>query len=596
MKTIILCGGQGTRMKEETEYKPKPLVLVGGKPILWHIMKIYSHYGYNEFILALGYKGEMIKDYFLNWRTFLNDFTLDAKNNQLTFHNNDCDDFKITFAETGLETLTGERVRLLKKYIGDEDFMVTYGDGVADIDIKKLVDFHQQQNTIGTITGVHKETSRFGLIAADANSGKAIGYQQDKIGDLVSVSSKDYINGGFMVFKNEFFDFIKPDSMIEQAFPLLTGQKQLSIFSHEGKWKCMDTYKEVEEMNVLWKENPFWKVWENGVFYGEPIKKLVEQSNLTNKNILVTGATGLVGPHLVEQLLNLKPHKIVCLIRSKDPKSYFYTNKLDEKVVCAYGDLNDKERIFNVVTKYEIDYIFHVGAQAIVPTAIINPAEAVNTNVVGTLNILEAARLSPLVKGVVVASSDKAYGKQCDEAIETEPMAGEHPYDASKSCTDLLARTYAKTYNLPVAISRFGNIYGPGDLNANRIIPGIMKAVLTGEVLELRSDGTFVRDYVYVKDVVDGYIKMAEQIHQIKGEAFNFGAGHNFSVLELIQKIGLILNKKIDYRIVNNQKNEIPTQSLNSDKARQILKWQPVYTFDQGIKSTFEWYKKHLGR
>lgn len=595
MKTIILCGGQGTRMKEETEFKPKPLVLVGGKPILWHIMKIYSYYGYNEFILALGYKGDMIKDYFLNWRTFLNDFTLDAKNNQVTFHNNDCDDFKITFAETGLETLTGERVRRLKKYIGDEDFMVTYGDGVADVNIKELVKFHQKQNTIGTIIGVHKE-SRFGLISREAESGKANNYCQNDVKEFESNNFKDFVNGGYMVFKNEVFDYVEKDSMIEQAFIPLISKSQLSVFAHEGNWKCMDTYKEVEEMNELCEKNPFWKVWEKNLLIAEPSETPVIQSNLQGKNILVTGATGLVGPHLVEQLLTLKPNKVVCLTRSKDPNSYFYINKLDEKTICAYGDLNDKDRIFNIVTKYEIDYIFHIGAQAIVPTAMVNPGEAINTNVIGTLNILEAVRLSPRIKAVVIASSDKAYGKQCDNAVETEPMAGDHPYDVSKSCTDLIARTYAKTYNLPVTVSRFGNIYGPGDLNTNRIIPGIMKSILTGETLELRSDGTFVRDYIYVKDVVAGYIQLAEKIDQSKGEAFNFGAGHNFSVLDLINRIGSILNKTIDYRITNNQQNEIPVQSLNFSKANQLLDWKPNYTFEAGVRETFEWYKKHLSQ
>ena len=260
MKTVILCGGKGTRLKEETEFKPKPLVLVGGKPILWHIMKIYSHYGYNEFILALGYKSSMIKEYFLHQRAFLNDFTLDVKNNGLTFHNNDCDDFKITFAETGLETLTGERVKRLKKYISDEDFMVTYGDGVGDIDIEELVAFHKKQNTVGTITGVHRG-SRFGLISMDANSGKIKDFHQAKIKDFEKDDFNDFINGGFMVFKNEFLNVIEKDSMIEQSFAPLAIRGELSMFLHKGKWKCMDTYKEVEELNEDWVKDPFWKIW-----------------------------------------------------------------------------------------------------------------------------------------------------------------------------------------------------------------------------------------------------------------------------------------------------------------------------------------------
>lgn len=261
MKTVILCGGQGTRMKEETEFKPKPLVLVGGKPILWHIMKIYAHYGFNEFILALGYKGDMIKEYFLHWNTFLNDFTLNTKTNELTFHNNDCDDFRVTFAETGLESLTGERVRRLRRYIGGEDFMLTYGDGVGDVDISKLIEFHRKQNTIGTITGVHKE-SRFGLLSIDPTSGKANDFSQAKVKDFDRGDFTDVVNGGFMVFKNEVLDLIEPDSMIEQVFVPLSAQRELSVFAHKGRWKPMDTHKEVQELNELWKDDPFWKVWE----------------------------------------------------------------------------------------------------------------------------------------------------------------------------------------------------------------------------------------------------------------------------------------------------------------------------------------------
>ena len=314
-------------------------------------------------------------------------------------------------------------------------------------------------------------------------------------------------------------------------------------------------------------------------------------SNLINKNILVTGATGLVASHLVERLLTMGVGRIIALSRSRDPEAYFFKNNFDRRVVMANGDLKDRERIADIVTKYEINYIFHIAAQPIVSTAFINPYETLATNIMGTVHILEAAKMSPRIEGVVIASSDKAYGKNCTAALEDQPLRGDHPYDVSKSCTDLLALTYAKTYNLPVTVSRFGNIFGPGDLNFNRIIPGIMKAAINNEVLEIRSDGTFARDYIYVKDVVDGYIYLAEQMNKSKGEAFNFSSGFNFSVLDLISGISAIIGKKIDYKIVNNQKNEIPSQSLNFDKAEKILGWKSKYSFADGVKETYEWYK-----
>lgn len=316
-------------------------------------------------------------------------------------------------------------------------------------------------------------------------------------------------------------------------------------------------------------------------------------SVLKGKNVLVTGATGLVGSHVTEKLLELGAN-VVCTHRSFNPKSYFAHKKLQEKVVMANCDFKDFDRVLDVITKYEIEYIFHIGAQPIVETAYWNPRETLNDNVMGTVNILESARLYPRIKAVVVASSDKAYGKGSVDATEDFPMAGDHPYDVSKSCVDLIARTYAKTYKMPVAVSRFGNIYGPGDLNFNRIVPGIMKAVMNNETLELRSDGSFVRDYVYVREVVEGYIALAENIDKTKGEAFNFSTGYNFSVLDLLEKIPKIIGKECKYKVVNNQQNEIPAQSLNYEKAKRVLGWKEKYTFEEGIKETYEWYKNNL--
>ncbi|MFA6104994.1 MAG: GDP-mannose 4,6-dehydratase [Patescibacteria group bacterium] len=315
--------------------------------------------------------------------------------------------------------------------------------------------------------------------------------------------------------------------------------------------------------------------------------------SLKGKNVLVTGATGLVGSHLTEKLLSLGA-LVTVTKRSSNPRSYFAGKNFGEKVIMADCDLKDFQRVFDVVTRYEIEYIFHVAAQPIVETAYFNPRETLEDNINGTINILESARLYPRVKGVVVASSDKAYGKKCDNATEDAPMAGDHPYDVSKSCADLITRTYAKTYGMPVAVSRFGNIYGPGDLNLNRIVPGIMKAAILGEELVIRSDGKFIRDYVYIKDVVDGYLKLMNNIEKYKGEAFNFSTGYNYSVLEMVEKIGAVMGKKVNFKIVNNQKNEIPEQSLNYDKAEKLLNWKSAFTFEEGIKETFEWYKNYL--
>lgn len=314
---------------------------------------------------------------------------------------------------------------------------------------------------------------------------------------------------------------------------------------------------------------------------------------LTGKNVLVTGATGLIGGHLVEAL-TAQGAKVFITWRSVNPLSYFAEKNLTEQIVSAGCDIKDYDRVVDIISKYEIEYIFHLAAQPIVSTALLNPRETFATNVMGTLHILEATRHCPRVKGVVVASSDKAYGKQSDNATEYTPMAGDHPYDVSKSCADLIARAYAKTYNLPVAVSRFGNIYGPGDLNFNRIIPAIMKAIIFKETLEIRSDGRFIRDYIYVKDVVNGYLLLMEKMQQIKGEAFNFSTGDNFSVLDLLKHISELTGQACQYNIVNNQVNEIPKQSLNYDKATYVLGWRPQRAFESGMMETFAWYQQYF--
>ncbi|MBI4114837.1 MAG: NTP transferase domain-containing protein [Candidatus Niyogibacteria bacterium] len=252
MKTIILCGGYGTRMKEETEFKPKPLVEVGGKPILWHIMKIYAHYGFNEFVLALGYKGEMIKDYFMRLKPRVDDFTLDTSKNEIFFHSGTNEDFKVTFAETGLDSLTGERILRVKKYIPENQFMLTYGDGVADIHIGELVRFHTAQRTIGTITGVHPY-SKYGLVKVDHEKNRVIAFEQKPL-------MFDYVSGGFIALERAAFDYFD-DGPMEEGLKKLAGKNELAVYKHEGFWKAMDTSREVEELNDLWHHERPWAVW-----------------------------------------------------------------------------------------------------------------------------------------------------------------------------------------------------------------------------------------------------------------------------------------------------------------------------------------------
>jgi glucose-1-phosphate cytidylyltransferase len=259
MKCVILCGGKGTRMKEETEFKPKPMVRVGQKPILWHIMKIYSHYGVKDFILCLGYKGEMIKEYFLNYREFNNDFTLDLSSDtkKIVIHNKDLEDWRITFADTGEDSMTGSRIAQIEKYIGnDEEFFLTYGDGLSDVNINELYKFHKAKGRIATLTAV-KPFSYFGIVELD--NGLVKKFQEKPILEGV-------ISGGFFVCNRKIFKYLSKDpSCVFEQEPLrkLAKDNQLSAFEHNGFWFAMDTYKHVETLNKMLLEGDApWMVWE----------------------------------------------------------------------------------------------------------------------------------------------------------------------------------------------------------------------------------------------------------------------------------------------------------------------------------------------
>ncbi|MBU0586310.1 GDP-mannose 4,6-dehydratase [Candidatus Micrarchaeota archaeon] len=315
----------------------------------------------------------------------------------------------------------------------------------------------------------------------------------------------------------------------------------------------------------------------------------------TDKRVLVTGGTGMVGSHVIEKLINSEA-EVVTLTRSHDPKAYFFTERLSDRAILANGDIRDYRRIVEIIGKYEIEHIFHLAAQPIVTTALWDPFGTFQTNVSGTVSILEAARARSDIKSIVVASSDKAYGQSRKlPYVEEMPLCGGAPYEASKSCTDIMSTCYAKTYGMPIAVTRFGNIYGPGDLNLGRIIPGSILAGMNGETLKIRSNGKMIREYLYVGDVAEGYLQLAERIKLAAGEAFNFGSGEKLSVLEVVDLISKVMGKKIDTKILNIACNEIPEQYLSSEKIAKRIGWTAKHSFDEGLKKTIPWYKKIFG-
>lgn len=281
------------------------------------------------------------------------------------------------------------------------------------------------------------------------------------------------------------------------------------------------------------------------------------------------------------------------LIRDAVPKSNLYQGEYVQKINIVQGALEDLPVIERALGEYEIDTVFHLAAQAIVGVANRNPISTFEANILGTWNILEACRKHPLIKRVIVASSDKAYGDQENLPYdENMPLQGNHPYDVSKSCADLISHTYFHTYGLPVCITRCGNLYGGGDLNFNRIIPQTIQLVLNDEAPEIRSDGTFVRDYFYIEDAVQAYLLLAEKMEEnnLAGEAFNFSNEIQLTVLELVEKILKAMNSNLKPNVLNQGSNEIKHQYLSAEKARKLLNWTPAYTIDEGLEKTIKWY------
>jgi CDP-glucose 4,6-dehydratase len=313
---------------------------------------------------------------------------------------------------------------------------------------------------------------------------------------------------------------------------------------------------------------------------------------------LVTGGTGLVGGWLVKRLMAAGAD-VVCLVRDWVPQSELVSSGVMAKVKTVRGDLRNQELLERVLGEYEIDTVLHLAAQTIVPIANRNPVSTFDTNIRGTWALLEAARRSPAVKQVVLASSDKAYGDQEHLPYdETMPLAGRHPYDASKSAGDIIAQSYASTYDLPVVITRCGNFYGGGDLNWSRIVPGTIRSVLRDKRPVIRSDGEFVRDYFYVEDGAAAYTLAAEKLaadRSLAGEAFNFSNEQPISVIDITRLILKLMDSKLEPEIRNEASNEIRCQYLNAGKAREKLGWQPLYQLEDGLRTTIDWYRTSLG-
>jgi len=317
-----------------------------------------------------------------------------------------------------------------------------------------------------------------------------------------------------------------------------------------------------------------------------------------DRPVLVTGATGLVGSWLVRRLVEARAD-VVCLVRDSLPNSEFVRSGLVSRVRVVRGDLCDGPLLQRTLAEYEVRTVFHLAAQTIVGVANREPVGTLEANIRGTYLLFEACRHAKLVSEIVFASSDKAYGEH--EILpydEDAPLQGTYPYDVSKSCADLIAKMYAKAFGLPVAITRCGNFFGGGDLNWNRIVPGTVRSILRGVPPVIRSDGSFIRDYFYVRDGAAVYMLLAEALAtdpSLRGEAFNFSYEQQVSVSELVQMISRLMDSRLEAVILNEASNEIRKQFLSARKAHERLDWKPLYSLESGLGETIDWYRRLLG-
>jgi CDP-glucose 4,6-dehydratase len=324
---------------------------------------------------------------------------------------------------------------------------------------------------------------------------------------------------------------------------------------------------------------------------------LADKTFWRDRPVLVTGATGLLGGWIVKALVELQAD-VVCLVRDWIPQSELVRKGILDRVKVVRGQITDQALLERAINEFEIVTILHLAAQTIVGTANRNPVSTFDANVGGTWAMLEAARRCCSVKQIVLASSDKAYGDQENLPYTEEmPLEGRHIYDASKSCADIVAQSFAHVYGVPVAITRCGNFYGGGDLNWNRIVPGTIRSILRGQRPVIRSDGSFIRDYIYAEDAVEAYLLLAEHLVKkptLRGEAFNFSNETQITVLDLVKKITATMGSDLVPVVLNEASNEIKHQYLSAEKARRVLAWTPQFNIDSGLERTIAWYRDFL--
>jgi len=579
MKAVILAGGLGTRLSEETVVKPKPMVEIGGRPILWHIMKGYSAHGVNTFVVCLGYKGYLIKEYFANYFLHMSDVTFDIANNQLEVLQANAEPWRVTLVDTGDETMTGGRLRRVAAHLGPDDFCFTYGDGVADVDITGLIAFHRQQGRLATVTAVRRPES--GRYPGHGLRGEAArrGVDQRRLLRVVAARPRVHRRGCHHLGA-------RADGAAGER-GTAGGLRSRGVLAADGHAARQD------EAGGTVGDRPgpvegLGMTGFGGIYRG--------------RRVLVTGHTGFKGSWLTLWLKTLGAE--VTGLALAPPSTPSHWDLVDLDVEDRRVDIRDVDAVEAVVGQRAPEIVFHLAAQPLVRRSYRDPLETWSTNVMGTANVLEACRRRGGVGAVVVVTTDKCYENREWEwgYRENDRLGGRDAYSASKAGAELVASSYRAAFfggsGRPlVATARAGNVIGGGDWSEDRLVPDAVRAIAAGRPLEIRSPDAR-RPWQHVLEPLSGYLCLGERL--LGGEAgfadaWNFGPGAegNRTVVEVLTALQASW-PALDWRLTaDRHPHEAGLLQLDSSRARHRLKWHPVWPFDEAVIATARWYAAH---
>ncbi len=604
MKAVILAGGFGSRLSEETSVRPKPMVEIGGKPMLWHIMKIYAAHGIEDFVICLGYRGYMIKEYFANYYLHTCDVSFDLAGGGMEVHRSATEPWRVTLVDTGEATMTGGRLRRVLQYVDGEDFCFTYGDGLADVDVSALVAFHSAHGRSATVTAV-QPPGRFG--ALDLEGDLVREFEEKPRGD------GGWTNGGFFVLSPGVESYLDGDQTVWEQEPMraLARDGQLAVLPPPGLLAGDGHAARPQPAGaaVALGARALGDVDTTGVSApGETAPAAaggaVDASFWQGRRVLLTGHTGFKGAWLSLWLQALGAHVTGFSDGVPTEPCLFELARVGEGMESVRGDVRDPAAVAAALAAAGPEVVIHMAAQSLVRRSFAEPRETFQTNVMGTVNVLDAVRLAGGgVRVVVNVTSDKCYENREWEwgYRETEPMGGHDPYSSSKGAAELVTAAFRRSFfsdpdGPRLASARAGNVIGGGDWGEDRLVPDIMRAALAGERVRVRNPNS-IRPWQHVLNPLSGYLVLAQALWESPARAsgWNFGPAEEDArpVGWIVQRLSELWDGGLESVTDEGpHPHEARYLKLDSSRARADLGWRPLVGLERALEATVGWYER----